>query len=145
MIETITCPLWDENDRRFRSRHYHTWSQRCGACGRKVVVSDAVKQKIDTDSEIVVLCEQCVLVQSQAPTLGVQGELQEPTPTVTEGRASESDYCATCVALKREVEIAAVEKGRCDGLPDRKAADRAHKKWAHLFRAQLAHLAKAHR
>src|SRR5437868_1247951 len=113
MTETITCPLWDESDRRFRSRRYHTWSRPCSACGRKVVVNDALKRKIDADRQISVLCEQCVLVQSQAPTLRALNEPQEPT---LKGRAS--DHCEICDALRREEEIAAVEKARCDGLPD---------------------------
>jgi hypothetical protein len=141
MTETIICPLWDENDRRFRSRRYHTWDRPCCACGRKVAVNDAVKRKIDADCQILILCEQCVLVQSQELTLGVLAERQEPTLTVAEGRSS--DYCAVCEALKKAEEIAAVEKARCDGLPDRKAAERAHKKWAHLSTARSAHRFKA--
>ena len=142
MTETITCPSWDENDRRFRSRRYHTWNRPCSACGRKVAVNDAVKRKIDADCQILILCEQCVLVQSQAPTIGVLGEPQEPTPTVSEGRAS--DYCAICEALKREEEIAAVEWAHCADL-DPKAAKRANRKWVHLSRARSVHRSKAHR
>jgi hypothetical protein len=77
----------------------HTWDRPCCACGRKVAVNDAVKRKIDADCQILILCEQCALVQSQELTPGVLAERQEPTSTVAEGRSN--DYCAVCEALKK--------------------------------------------
>ena len=67
MIEPIVCPLWVTNDRRFRSRRYHAWDRPCCSCGRKVVVSDAVKRQLDFSSGALLLCEQCAVISARKP------------------------------------------------------------------------------
>ena len=129
MTETIVCPLWVSTDKRFRSRRYHAWDRPCGSCGTKVVVSDAVKLRLDSNKAIVILCEQCDVMDVSC----------EPAPT------QERETCASCAALKEQEESAAMEWARCKDLPDTVAAETAYKKWAHLYRARWSHLSKAHK
>jgi hypothetical protein len=126
MIETIVCPLWVSADKRFRSRHYHAWDRPCASCGRKVVVSDAVKQRLDSNTAIVILCEQCDAMDVSC----------EPAAT------QEREPCAVCAALKEQEESAAIEFARCK---DTAAEEAAYMKWAHLSRARWNHLSKAHK
>jgi hypothetical protein len=126
MTETIVCPLWVSTDKRFRSRRYHAWDRPCASCGRKVVVSDAVKLRLDADRAIVILCEQCDVAEvACAPATPEEGE-----------------PCATCAALKEQEESAAIEFARSKGTVSEEAACR---KWAHVSRARWSHRSKAHK
>jgi hypothetical protein len=69
MTESIICPLWDNNDRRFQTRRYHAWDCRCSSCGRKVVISEAVKRKLDAGNKVPVICEQCALTFASEPRI----------------------------------------------------------------------------
>jgi hypothetical protein len=137
MTEPIVCPLWATKDKRFRSRHYHAWDRPCGACGRKVVVSDAVKRRLDSSRGAVILCEQCAVIQAGNAELQASSE---SGPDAAEDLAA----CVTCAALKEQVESAAMELARCKDLPDTIGATTAYKKWAHVFRARWDHRFKAH-
>lgn len=145
MTETIICPLWDQSDKRFRSRHYHAWDRCCDLCGRKVVISEVTKRQIETSIMTTVLCEQCALVQWQQATLEVPTEYECGLVDAEEPTHVDADSCATCEELKIQEEEAALESARCQGLPDRDAAEKAHKRWAHLSRARWGHRFKAHR
>jgi hypothetical protein len=57
----IVCPLWNEQDRRFRARHYGAYVRKCRCCGREVAVSRLKKKQADAENRQFV-CEQCDLV-----------------------------------------------------------------------------------
>jgi hypothetical protein len=137
MIETIICPLWVSNDKRFRSRHYNAWDRPCRSCGRKVIVSDAVKVQLDSNRAAVILCEQCAVIETRTSEIETPGE-SEPNAI------GEAEPCATCATLKEQEESAAMELARCKDLPDRVRAETASKKWSHLFHARWDHHFKAH-
>jgi hypothetical protein len=132
MVEPIICPLWVSNDDRFRSRHYHAWDRPCGLCGRKVVVSDAIKRRLQSNSGAVVVCEQCALARFSE----IEAFYRPGTETVDPPEA-----CSICASLKEQEECAALELARVMGLPD--SAD-VQRKWEHLFNARWAHQFKAH-
>ena len=114
MTESIICPLWDNNDRRFQTRRYHAWDSRCGSCGRKVVISEAVKRSIDTGETAPIICEQCAL------TFPNESKPQIPRWQVRKG-------CELCSALEKQLEQARLEmytlrelarsEGRREGIP----------------------------
>src|SRR5258706_12114436 len=137
MIEPIICTLWVTNDRRFRSRHYRAWDRACHLCGRKVVVSDTVKRQLDSGSRAVILCEQCAVIQARQPEIEA---LSESEPNGIDA----GEPCATCAALKEQVESAAMELARQRDLPDTLGAKTAYRRWAHLFSARYNHQFKAH-
>src|SRR5450631_3590207 len=95
MTEFIICPLWDNGDRRFKTRHYHAWHCPCGSCGRKLVISDALKRRI-AGGTVPVICEQCGLILSNEP------QAQIPR---WQGRRG----CELCDDLVKQVEEARVE------------------------------------
>ena len=127
--EPIICPLWVNGDERFRSRHYHAWDRPCGICGRKVVVSSAVKRQIESENGNVVVCEQCALARVE-----IFDDLRRPE-TGTE------PACPTCDSLKAQEESAAAELARVRGLSGSVEASR---RWAHIFTARWQHRFKAH-
>jgi hypothetical protein len=131
MSGIVICALWNENDRRFRSRHYHSWDRACSSCGRKVVVGDADKRQLDANGNLKILCEQCALIHWPEETL-------EESGGVLEGR------CEACEELKKQEEAAALEAALLRGLPDREADRAAQKRWENLSRARWAHRFKAH-
>jgi hypothetical protein len=134
MIELIVCPLWVANYRHYRSRQYLIWDRPCSLCGRKVIVSAAVKRQLDSGSGAVIVCEQCASIQ--APKSEIEAL------SASESNAIDNvEQCATCAALKEQEESAEVELARCKDLPNAKAA---RMKWAHLFDARWAHQFKAH-
>jgi hypothetical protein len=135
MIEPIICPLWVTNDKRFRSRHYHAWDRPCRLCGRKVVVSDAVKKQLDSGA--VILCEQCAMIPARQPEIEALDESKADT-------VENEGHCATCAALKEQEESAAMELARCKDLPDALGAKTAQRRWAHLSHARWDHRFKAH-
>jgi hypothetical protein len=101
-----------------------------------VIVSDAVKQRLDSDPEALILCEQCAVVHGGTP------ELEEP---VCKAEAiSDAENCQTCSDLKLQEEAAVLELARCKDLPDTSAAKQAYTKWAHVFHARWDHHFKAH-
>lgn len=116
----IVCPLWDESDRRFRARHYHAWDTRCGSCGRRVAVSEAVKRSIDADRAVPVICEQCDLLKPDEPAL--------PVP-----RWVGPQGCELCEKLAKQVDEARLGWCALENSPDRKAAAKARRKWSHLL------------
>ena len=127
--EPIICPLWENSNERFRSRHYHAWDRPCAICGRKVVVSSAVKRQFESEAENLIICEQCALARSE-----VLDALQRPkSPT--------QPVCPTCDSLKAQEESAAVELAHVSGLSD---SEDARRKWAHIFTARWQHRFKAH-
>jgi hypothetical protein len=132
MAEPIICPLWVSNDDRFRSRRYNAWDRPCGLCGRKVVVSDAIRRQLQSHSGLVIVCEQCALAgfpENEA--------LHRP-----ESQAVDTEEtCSTCASLKEQEEAAAVELARVRGLPD--SAD-IQRKCEHLSRDRWEHRFKAH-
>jgi hypothetical protein len=117
MNDPIICPLWEPNDKQFRSRHYHAWDRCCDFCGRTVVVSDAVKQQLDSSAKTLLICDHCALIR--APESEIEA-LHEPSSAIEDGEA-----CATCAALREQEESAAKELARCEGLPDGSAAKNA--------------------
>jgi hypothetical protein len=131
--DTIVCPLWISNERRFRSRHYFTWDRACSVCGRKVVVSDAIKREIDADPATALVCEQCALTDA---AMGPAEPALESGPQLNE-------ECSTCVALNQQEEAAAREAWRLHNLRDEQA-NAARRKWAHLAEARVRHRRKAH-
>jgi hypothetical protein len=98
MAEPIVCPLWNSEDDRFCRRRYHAWDRPCALCGRKVVVSDAVKRCIESGSGTVVVCDQCALARF-AEVEGLHG----PEPD----GAKAAEMCPACAALKEQEEAAA--------------------------------------
>lgn len=132
MVEPIICPLWVSNDDRFRSRHYHAWDRPCGLCGRKVVVSDAIKRRLQSDGGTVVVCEQCALARFSEIEALQRPESESVDP---------QEACPTCASLKEQEEAAGMELARVRGLPD--SAD-VQRKWEHLYNARWAHMFRAH-
>lgn len=132
MSEPIICPLWEPNDKRFRSRHYHAWDRRCGLCDRAVVVSDAVKRQLESDAGASIICEQCDLIRTP------ESETTPPNESWS-GIADAVETCPTCATLKEQEEAAAKELARCEGLPDVTVAMNARKKWESLSHARWAH------
>ena len=132
MVEPIICPLWASNDDRFRSRHYHAWDRPCGLCGRKVVVSDVIERRLQSNSGTVVVCEQCALARFS--------EIEALHRPESESVDSE-EACSTCASLKEQEEAAATELARVRGLPD---SEDIYQKWAHLSRSRWNHQFKAH-
>lgn len=127
--EPIICPLWEDNDERFRSRHYHAWDRPCAICGRKVVVSGAVKRQLESEAESVIVCEQCALIRAEA---------------LSDMRTPESENmpaCPTCDALKEQEESAAAELAH---IRDLAGSEEARRKWDHIFRARWQHRFKGH-
>jgi hypothetical protein len=131
--DTIVCPLWTSNERRFHSRQYHAWDRACSVCGRKVVVSDAVKREIDASPTTALVCEQC----------GMMDTAMSLPESLTEYAVDPEEPCATCARLKDSVEAAALEGSRLSNLRDEQANE-AHRKWAHLAEARVQHRRKAH-
>jgi hypothetical protein len=131
--DKIICPLWTSDERRFRSRHYHAWDRACSVCGRKVVVSDAVKREIDADPTTALVCDQCALIETAMVSAeSLTGSVLHP-----------DEACATCARLKEQEEVAAREKWRLFNLKDEQANE-AHRKWAHFAEARVKHRQKAH-
>jgi hypothetical protein len=62
--DSIVCPLWTSNEPQFRRRRYHAWDRACSICGRKVVVSGAVKREIDAEPTKALVCDQCALINT---------------------------------------------------------------------------------
>lgn len=90
-----------------------------------MIVSDALKRRLDTEPKVVIVCEQCAVVGAAA------GDVENPVP--------EADpTCEICASLKAQEEAAAIERARSGD----KQTD---EKWAHLFRARWAHQFKAHK
>jgi hypothetical protein len=136
MFERIVCPVWDSNDKRFQSRHYQAWDRRCGFCDRTIVVSNANKEKLDSTSETVLICEQCDLVRAQSEIEAIQKH---------EATALEAmEPCAICAELRAQEQEAAKELATCESLPDSPATKTARRKWSHLFNSWLTHQFKAH-
>ena len=119
------------SDERFRSRHYHAWDRACRLCGRKVVVSDAIKRQLDSSSEAVLVCEQCALVRS----LEIEA-LLPPGP-----KADLDKECSICSSFKEQEEEVKMELARVRDLPESAAIQR---KWEHLANARWGHRFKAH-
>ena len=68
MVEVVVSPLLDRSDRRFRSRHYGVmWPHRCVRCHRQIVTLEEVWRRIRSGDEIVLLCDQCDLVDPEFP------------------------------------------------------------------------------
>src|ERR1017187_1050407 len=132
MVEPIICPLWVGNDDRFRSRHYHAWDRPCGLCGRKVVLSDAVKRQLQSNSGSAIVCEQCALARFSEIEAWRRPEPEAVDP---------EEACSTCASLKEQEEAAAMELARVLGLPD---SAHVQRKWEHLFNARWEHRFKAH-
>lgn len=135
--EPIVCPLWVSNDRRFRSRRYHAWDRSCSLCGRKVIVSDAINQRIQSGNEIVVVCEDCAVFELPG--------LVEPDPGSTDkSNAWQSkDPCPTCATLKEQEQAAAKEWAQVANFRDA-TSEAIYRKWTHLATARARHRAKAH-
>lgn len=126
--EPIVCPLWVSSDDRFRSRHYQAWDRPCAICGRKTVVSSAVKRQLESEAGSVIVCEQCALARAD----------------VTDAQKSESTLeppCPTCAALKLQEESAAAELAH---IRDLAGSEEARRKWGHIFTARWRHRYKAH-
>jgi hypothetical protein len=137
MTEPIICPLWEANDKRFRSRQYHAWDRRCCLCGRTVIVTDAVKLQLDSNSQTVILCEQCALIRERESKTEAT---DEPQSNATE----DVGPCATCEVMKEKADSAARELARCADLPDGLVAEAARRKSEHLSSAWRKHRFKAH-
>jgi hypothetical protein len=131
MSGVIVCALWNENDKRFHSRHYHSWDRACSFCERKVVVGAADKSQIDANGKLKILCEQCALIHW-------------PVETIVEDGEPLDESCAACEELKKQHEAAQLEAALCRGLPSRDADRAAQKRLEHLSRARWAHRFKAH-
>jgi hypothetical protein len=131
--DRIVCPLWTSIEPRFRSRHYHAWDRACSSCGRKVVVSGAVKREVDAEPTKALVCDQCALMDTAIT----------PAESLTDSALHPDEACATCATLKEQEEAAAREKWRLSHLKDEQANE-AHRKWAHLANARVRHRQKAH-
>jgi hypothetical protein len=131
MVEPIICPLWVGNEDRFVSRRYIAWDRPCRLCGRKVVVSDAIKRQLESSNETVLVCEQCALVRSSEIEA-----LLTPEPKV-----DFAGTCPICASLKEQEEALSMALARARDLPESAAIQR---KWAHLSKARWAHRFKAH-
>lgn len=132
MPEAIVCPLWDDNDRRFRSRRYHAWDHRCGSCGRKVAVSEAVKRRIDLQGDAPVVCEECA--QTSTSDVGV---------TVPRwAQAPEDEACELCRFLKGQMDEARLASSAVENSSGREAAGR---RLEHLHNELLHHRKAAHK
>lgn len=127
--QPIICPLWVDNEDRFRSRHYHAWDRSCGICGRKIVVSSAVKRQIESEAGSVIVCEQCALARSEALAVLATSE------------SSTEPACPACATLKAQEEAAAAQLARVTGLS---GSEEARREWAHVFTARWRHKFKAH-
>jgi hypothetical protein len=101
-------------------------------CGRKVVVSDAIKRHLESNSRTSIVCEQCALAR-----LSETEALDRP---MSEGVDPE-EACSTCASLKEQEEAAAMELARVRGLPN---SEDIYQKWAHLSRSRWDHRFKAH-
>jgi len=84
----VRVPAVDLYERRFLSRHYIVWDRACYLCGRKVVVSGAIKREIDADPATVLVCGQCALMDAAMESVVELG----PRP---------DEACATCAMLKQ--------------------------------------------
>ena len=126
----IVCPLWTSNERRFQARHYVAWDRACSLCGRKVIVSDAIKRESDADPAIALVCDQCDLMDA-------------PIELAVQSGPSPDEACATCAVLKQQEEAAAREAWRPHNLKDEQA-NAARRKLAHLAGARVRHLRKTH-
>jgi len=58
----IVCPQWNEQDRRFRARHYGAYVRKCRVCGSEVAVSRGKKKLADAEG-LQFICEQCELIE----------------------------------------------------------------------------------
>ena len=131
--DAIVCPLWVSNDRRFRSRHYVAWDRACSICGRKVIVTDAVKRDLDANPVRAISCEDCNLM----------GKEPDPAELLTTSEPDGHQACATCAMLKEREEVAAREAGRLLNIRDSQA-NAARRRWAHLAKARAQHRLKSH-
>jgi hypothetical protein len=129
--EPIICPLWVSSDKHFRARHYRAWDRPCHLCGRKVVVSDALKRELESGDNAVLVCEQCALVSSE--------ELHALPPP--EPATESEEACPVCVSLQAQEEAAAMQLAQSAGLPESAGLQQ---KWEHLSRARWTHKTKAH-
>lgn len=59
----IVCPQWNEQDRRFRARHYGAYVRKCRVCGSDVAVSRQKKKQADAEN-LQFICEPCDLIES---------------------------------------------------------------------------------
>jgi hypothetical protein len=125
MPESTICPVWDNTNRRFNSRRYQAWDHKCGSCGRKVVVSEAVKRRIDGGETVPIICEQCGLTPPYEPF-------------TTTPRWQSRKGCMLCVTLQKQLNQAQLEMYAHVNSKDRKAEQKARRKWVHLADA-LAH------
>lgn len=125
MTKSIICPLWDNTDHRFKSRAYHAWDHKCGSCGRKVVISEAVKHTIDDGEAVPIICEQCALMLPREPSLQVPR---------WQGRKG----CELCSRLQNQLDQARLQMYALQNSKDRKAKEEATRKWVHLA-DELAH------
>ena len=133
-IEPIICPLWESRDRRFRSRHYHSWDRPCSLCSRKVVVSTAVMRQIASDITALIVCEQCAYVEMPVPNVSADHDRK---------LSGQVAVCETCTMLKEQEQAAAKEWSRFANFQDEQAKA-AYRKWAHLSAARAQHRKKAH-
>src|SRR5437016_13946839 len=101
MVEPVICPLWVSNDGRFRSRHYHAWDRPCALCRRKVVVSDAIKRQLESNSGTVIVCEQCALARlSEVDALhSHESEAVDPEETCSDWPSWNVQYKAAAMGL----------------------------------------------
>src|ERR1700690_1185718 len=127
--EPIICPPWVNSGERFRSRHYQPWDRPCGICGRKVVVSSAVKRQLESEAGSVIVCEQCALARAE-----VLAALRRP-------EYETEPACPTCDSLRAQEESAAAELARVRGLS---GSEEAYRRWAHIFTARWQHKFKGH-
>ena len=58
----IVCPQWNEQDRRFRARHYGAYVRKCRVCASEVAVSRQQKKQADAEG-LQFICEACELVE----------------------------------------------------------------------------------
>lgn len=130
MVEPMICPLWVSNEGRL-ARRYRAWDRACRICGRKVVVSDAMKRQLESSSETVLVCEQCALVRSS--------EIEALLPV--EPKADLAEMCPICASLKEQYETVSTELALAQDLPDSEAIRR---KWEHLLNARIGHRFKGH-
>jgi hypothetical protein len=109
---------------------------RCCQCGRKLVVSDAVKRQLDTNTGTAVLCEKCAMVWPQADV----NAAKETEPKA----ANPMEVSATCMALKEQHKAAVRDWARLSHLPDESEAKTAYRRLAHVSDARSKHRFKAH-
>jgi len=58
----VVCRQWNEQDRRFRARHYGAYQRKCRVCGCQLAVSRQQKQQADAQN-LQFICEQCDLIE----------------------------------------------------------------------------------